>query len=275
VESVAHLSTPDQELYPPLRVLLVDDNAAFLQAMADLVTTEPCMDVVGCATSGLEALDLVPQLRPDLVLLDFAMPEMNGVETTRCIKTLPNPPQVVILTLYDNKEYRSAAQAAQVDGFIAKSHISNQLTTVVYTLFADRYAPTREPAEEEAVMRNILVVDDSPTMRRMVIASLQGMQNVRFEQAGSGLEAIESLALKPAHLIVLDLNMPDIHGLEVIEFVRRHKAFRTIPIIVLTTRGEESIRTTTLEAGASCYLTKPFQPQVLTQHAHELLETQS
>ena len=70
-------------------------------------------------------------------------------------------------------------------------------------------------------MKNVLVVDDSPTMRRMVIASLCQLQGMSFDQAGSGLEAIERLALAPVHLMILDLNMPDIHGLEVLEFVRR------------------------------------------------------
>ena len=75
-------------------------------------------------------------------------------------------------------------------------------------------------------MKNVLVVDDSPTMRRMVIASLRELQNVSFDQAASGLEAIEQLALAPVHLMILDLNIPDIHGLEVLEFVRRHPTIK-------------------------------------------------
>ena len=120
-------------------------------------------------------------------------------------------------------------------------------------------------------MRNILVVDDSPTLRRMVIAALRGLPGVSFDQAGSGLEAIERLALKPVHLMTLDLNMPDIHGLEVLEFVRQHGAFQDIPIIVLTTRGDEASRTAALAAGASLYLTKPFEPRAFAGHVRQLL----
>ena len=119
--------------------------------------------------------------------------------------------------------------------------------------------------------QNILVVDDSPTMRRMVIASLRGLQGVSFDQAGDGLEAIERLMLAPVHLMVLDLNMPDIHGLEVIQFVRQHKAYRALPILVLTTRGEDASRAAVLAAGASLYLTKPFDPATLVKHVRELL----
>lgn len=121
-------------------------------------------------------------------------------------------------------------------------------------------------------MRNVLVVDDSPTMRRMVIAALHSLDDLYFEQAGSGLEAIERLALAPVHLMVLDLNMPDIHGLQVLEFVRGHPLYRSIPIIVLTTRSDPASRAAALNAGASLYLTKPFNPKSLAEHAHQLLE---
>ncbi|HKP86465.1 MAG TPA: response regulator [Blastocatellia bacterium] len=120
-------------------------------------------------------------------------------------------------------------------------------------------------------MSNILVVDDSPTMRRMVIASLRNLDGASFDEASSGLEAIEHLALSPVNLMVLDLNMPDMHGLEVISFVRRHELYRAIPIIVLTTRGDEASRSDAVAAGASVYLTKPFLPNVLAAHAVELL----
>jgi two-component system chemotaxis response regulator CheY len=72
--------------------------------------------------------------------------------------------------------------------------------------------------------------------------------------------------------MVLDLNMPDMHGLEVLTFVRGHQAFRRVPVIVLTTRGDESSRASALAAGASLYLTKPFAPHALAGHARALLE---
>jgi two-component system chemotaxis response regulator CheY len=120
-------------------------------------------------------------------------------------------------------------------------------------------------------MSNILIVDDSPTMRRMVMASLRALAGASFGEASSGLEAVERLALAPVDLMILDLNMPDMHGLEVLDFLRRHQAYSHIPVIVLTTRGDETSRADALAAGASLYLTKPFAPQALAAHAHALL----
>lgn len=120
-------------------------------------------------------------------------------------------------------------------------------------------------------MSKILVVDDSPTMRRMVIASLRSLTEVTFHEAASGLEAIEYLALAGVNLIILDLNMPDMHGLEVVSFVRQHKPYCAIPIIVLTTRGDDASRDQAMAAGASVYMTKPFLPNVLAAQVQELL----
>jgi two-component system, chemotaxis family, chemotaxis protein CheY len=122
-------------------------------------------------------------------------------------------------------------------------------------------------------MKNILIVDDSPTMRRMVKASLRDLKDIRCDEAGSGLEAIEHLTLTPSHLIILDLNMPDMHGLDVLRFVRGHAAYHDVPILILTTRDDETSREVILAAGASVYLTKPFAPQILAAHVQELLHT--
>ena len=125
---------------------------------------------------------------------------------------------------------------------------------------------------DEPKTNNILVVDDSPTMRRMVVTSLGSLRKVKSSQAGSGLEAIERLAMEPVDLMVLDLNMPDMHGMEVIDFVRRHQSYRNIPIVVLTTKGEEASRSQALEAGATRYLTKPFDPRQLADVVGSLLK---
>ena len=124
---------------------------------------------------------------------------------------------------------------------------------------------------ERERMNNILVVDDSATMRRMLMVSLRELGQVKFHEAANGLEAIERLALTPIDLILLDLNMPDMHGMEVVKFVQSHSAYRAIPIIVLTTRGDEGSRGAALAAGAALYLTKPFDPRGLAGQAKKLL----
>ena len=121
-------------------------------------------------------------------------------------------------------------------------------------------------------MLKTMVVDDSPTIRRMVMASLRDVCSGGFVEAASGLEAIEQLALGPVALMILDLNMPDMHGLEVLKFVRSHQRYRAIPVIVLTTRNDGASRSELLDSGASVYLTKPFVPQTLAAEVRALLD---
>jgi DNA-binding NarL/FixJ family response regulator len=124
----------------PLRILLVDDSAEFLESAARLLMLHQELCIVGRAASGRAALEQVAVLKPDLVLIDLAMPGMNGLEATRQIKARPAAPRVVIMTLYDIAEYRAAARAATADGFIAKSSIRSQLMPMLVGLFPDRAA---------------------------------------------------------------------------------------------------------------------------------------
>ena len=124
-------------------------------------------------------------------------------------------------------------------------------------------------------MPTILVVDDSPTIRRMVRTALAGLTDVSFAEAGSGLEAIETLAVSPVQAVVLDLNMPDMHGLDVLKFLRSHEQYRGLPVMILTTRGDEPSRDAALGAGASAYMTKPFSPTTLLSSMRDLLLSSS
>ena len=121
-------------------------------------------------------------------------------------------------------------------------------------------------------MKDVLVVDDSKVMRDMVVACLRALPEARFTQAASGLEAIERLSLGRFDLVVLDLNMPDISGIEVLEFVRAQDNLKRLPILVVTTRGDEASRAQALAAGATLFVTKPFTPDAIAQDAQRLID---
>jgi two-component system, chemotaxis family, chemotaxis protein CheY len=120
-------------------------------------------------------------------------------------------------------------------------------------------------------MTDVLVVDDSKVMRDMVVACLRAKLGLRFTHAASGLEAIERLSLGAFDLVVLDLNMPDIGGIEVVEFIRAQDKLRELPVLIVTTRGDESSREQALRAGASAFMTKPFTPEGILGEVEGLL----
>jgi len=120
-------------------------------------------------------------------------------------------------------------------------------------------------------MKRLLIVDDSKLMRDMVAACLRPLGPVAFEFAGTGLEAIERLSLAAFDLIVLDLNMPDVGGIEVIEFVRSQDHLKALPILVVTTRGDDDSKARVLGAGASGFLAKPFAPPQILDEVRRLI----
>lgn len=114
------------------RVLLVDDSRDFLASVERFLAAEPGIAVVGRAYSGREALEQVARLRPHVVLMDLAMPEMTGLEATRHLKTDPEAPRVIILTMYEDEAFREAAHDMGADGFVPKSRLGTELVPLVH-----------------------------------------------------------------------------------------------------------------------------------------------
>jgi DNA-binding NarL/FixJ family response regulator len=117
-----------------IRALLVDDSPVILHSITQLLLSESRIEVIGQADSGEAAIAQVRQLSPDLVVMDLAMPEMNGLEATRHLKRQPVAPKVILLTLYNNSEYATAARLAGADGFITKSDAGAALLPLIYKL---------------------------------------------------------------------------------------------------------------------------------------------
>ena len=121
-------------------------------------------------------------------------------------------------------------------------------------------------------MPRILIVEDSPTMRSFLSSSLEQLDGtVKIVEAGSGFEALRHLPRDRFDLIVTDINMPDINGLELVSFVRANAAYREIPLVIVSTEGSERDRDKGLELGADAYLAKPFAPEELRDVATALL----
>ena len=107
-----------------VRVLIVDDQTPFREASRMVVEMTDGFEVAGEAENGRQALDLVSEIRPDLVLMDVQMPGMDGIETTRMISALPNPPTVVVMSTHESGDYAGMAVAAGAIGFVPKSQFS-------------------------------------------------------------------------------------------------------------------------------------------------------
>jgi two-component system chemotaxis response regulator CheY len=121
-------------------------------------------------------------------------------------------------------------------------------------------------------VQRILVVEDSPTMRSLLVQALEELgRPVDITEAASGFEALRELPRGEFDLIVTDINMPDINGLELVSFARSNASYRGVPVVIVSTEGSERDRERGLALGADAYLVKPFEPEELQRVARELL----
>jgi len=112
-------------------VLIVDDNAQLRALMREIVAEESDLHVVGEAADGAEAMRLIQELRPDIVLLDLVMPQVNGLEVLRWIKAEHPKIKVIIVTVHDEDAYRQAAEASGADAFLLKKTLGTVLLPTV------------------------------------------------------------------------------------------------------------------------------------------------
>ena len=124
-------------------------------------------------------------------------------------------------------------------------------------------------------MQRILIVEDSATMRSLLASTLEELDvPVKITEASSGFEALRCLPREQYDLVVTDINMPDINGLELVSFVKNNEKFSRIPLVIVSTEGSERDRDKGLGLGADAYLVKPFDPEALLQVARDLLAGQ-
>jgi DNA-binding NarL/FixJ family response regulator len=148
-----------------IRVVIADDQALVRSGFRAILDAEPDIEVVGTAGDGREAIDLAQQKRPDVVLMDIRMPNLDGIEATRRLAALARPPRVLMLTTFDLDEYVYEALRAGASGFLLKDAGADELLhavrvvaageallspTITRRLIADyarRPPPSRQPAQ--------------------------------------------------------------------------------------------------------------------------------
>ena len=115
-------------------ILIVDDNAQLRLLLREIATQEPDFHVVGEAEDGAEAIRLAQELRPDIVLLDLAMPRVNGLEALQWLKTEHPETKVIIVTVHDEDVYRRAAEDGGADAYLLKKTLVTVLRPTLQRL---------------------------------------------------------------------------------------------------------------------------------------------
>lgn len=127
-----------------IRLLIADDHALVRSGLRSMLQREPGIEIVGEARNGREAVELCRSLRPDLVLMDVRMPEMDGLEATRAIKQEFPETAVLMVTMHENRDYMLEATKAGAAGYVLKDASRNELISAVRRVAGD------EPSNSQA-----------------------------------------------------------------------------------------------------------------------------
>jgi two-component system chemotaxis response regulator CheY len=120
--------------------------------------------------------------------------------------------------------------------------------------------------------RQVLIVEDSPTMRQLLVFALRRLKDVEIVEAQDGMDGLRKISSDHFDLALIDINMPVMDGLKLIRLIRGEESLKEIPIVVITTEGAKEDRERALTLGANEYLTKPIQANRVLSVARNLLK---
>lgn len=121
-------------------------------------------------------------------------------------------------------------------------------------------------------MKNVLIVEDSKAIRSLIRIALEEAGGYSVAEAGNGFEALKILPTKGFDLIITDINMPDINGLELISFVKANPAYKNVPLIIVSTERTEEDKKRGMALGAFGYIVKPFKKEDLVDLVKKAVE---
>ncbi|MDO9453001.1 MAG: response regulator [Stagnimonas sp.] len=256
------------------RVLVVDDNSAARSIVENYVGSFGMK--TGQAASGDQAVQLVRDAQAagepfELVLMDWQMPGLNGIEAARAIRQLDKPPKIVLLTAHGREEVIRQAEEDRLDGFLIKPvNPSLLLDASLQALFGGALAGGGVRRNRADVHANalpglsVLLAEDNEINQQVAREVLEGF-GVAVEIADNGRIALEKLRAAPRRydLLLMDMQMPEMDGLSATRAIRADVAIAHLPIIAMTANAMQADRQACEDAGMDDFISKPFKPAEL------------
>ena len=274
------VETREGELDPhEMSVLVIDDDRIALEH-AEIVLGQIG---IGCDTaeSGWEGIDKV-RIRHgrredyDLILIDWRMPEMDGVETTRQIRSLVgNDTPIIILTSFNWDDIADEAKEAGVDTFVAKPLFAGTVMDEFKEAFR-RKNKLLEKKTSDLKGKRVLLAEDVPVNAEIIlmVLSMREMKTDLAENGRIAVELFESHEPGTYDAILMDMRMPEMDGLEATRRIRAmdRPDAKSVPIIALTANAFDEDVQRSMQAGLNAHLSKPVEPAALFETLETLIK---
>ena len=266
------LASEKNELAVTGKILVVDDNKSARRSLGGMLRTfgaEP--QTVPGAEVALDLVDAQHQNNEPFkaAFIDISMPGCDGMTLLRRLRESPGGQLLPVVMVGDQAQTLGAAERLGVSVVLPKplrlSAVRNALRTMLGQAEAASAGSRRDSADEDKLEGRILLVDDNNTNRKIAIAMMKKMGLVP-DEASDGAQAVAAVKLKPYDLVLMDVQMPVMSGLEATRAIRELEAeVRNVPIVALTANAMPEDRETCLSAGMDDYLSKPVRGKRLRE----------
>lgn len=257
-----------EEALASLKVLVVDDSDTIREVMVEML--KPLVDDIDDVASGEAALALIdsqPDKDYDIILMDWRLTGMDGVETAYEIKRsqrMHRVPAVLMLTGYDLEEARRHEKSVSIDAFLSKPIIRSSLLSTMVQITGTKIVKkselqtsTRLILKDPSRKMHILVAEDN-AINQQIAREMIEQPRIQVDCVENGEDAVYAVTQKAYDLVLMDVQMPECDGLEATKRIRGIEGLEKLPIIAMTAHALEEDRIKCLEAGMDDYLSKPI-----------------
>ncbi|MFA6001681.1 MAG: response regulator [Thermoleophilia bacterium] len=239
------------------KILIVDDDENHVLLLRKRLQAQGYATIE--AKDGIDGVNQAIHQRPDLIITDVLLPRMNGFQLVEQLKSNPETntiPIIMMSAVYVTEEDMARGFEAGAETYVAKADLALRKPLQEEALLeATASLLQREKPKPGAAPPRILIVDDDPDAVRLITKRIQP-EGYQLDIAVDGQEALDKALTKPFDLVLLDIRLPKISGLEVLSEIKKHKA--TMGIIMMTAYGSEAVAVEALRRGADDYLIKPL-----------------
>ena len=258
-----------------MRVLLVDDNASARAILSEVL--EELGFQVDQVSSGIEAIEEIEKSAQDnpyqLILMDWKMPGMNGIEASKSIKNnekLTNIPAILMVSAYNKDDIKQTAEKAGIDFCLTKPVNPSLLYETILSIFDKEHLVTTPLKNDRTTIdglnrirgAKILLVEDNEINQQVATEMLES-EAFWVTIANNGLEALHYANENEFDAILMDINMPEMDGFSATQRIRKKDSLSNLPIIAMTAHAISGYREKCLKAGMNDYITKPINPDEL------------